>query len=94
MVGGLSRARYKDYELTLKPGDAVFVYTDGVTEASNTDQEFYGSERLLAALNRHAEKDPEGILRGIRADVDIFTDGADQFDDLTMLCLEYLSSHK
>jgi len=92
VVGGLARAKYKDYELILNPGDAIFAYTDGVPEAINPAEEFYGSERLLAALNRYAGEDPEGILRGIRADVDAFTNGADQFDDLTMLCLEYRPS--
>ena len=89
VVGGMESADYTDYEIKMEPGDAVFVYTDGVPEASNGNGEFYGMERLEKALNRLAEETPEGILRGIRMDVDSFVDGAQQFDDLTMLCMEY-----
>ena len=88
-VGAMDFTRYHDYELVLSPGEAVFVYTDGVPEANNAKGEFYGMERLEAALNRIGSADPRGILEGIRADVDAFVDGADQFDDLTMLCLTY-----
>ena len=80
---------YKDYELILNPGDAVFVYTDGIPEANNEKGEFYGMDRLTAALNQAGKKTPEEILRTVRADVDTFVNGANQFDDLTMLCLEY-----
>ncbi len=86
VMGGL---KYRDYELVLSPGDKIFVYTDGVPEANNPAGEIYGMDRLEAALNRTADKSPEEILRFIRADVDVFVDGAKQFDDLTMLCLEY-----
>ena len=92
MVGVMKKAKYTDYILTLEPGDAVFVYTDGVPEANNAAGEMYGIERLEAALNRVADQSPEGILRGVRADVDAFVAGAKQFDDLTMLCLEYRGS--
>ena len=73
----------------MQPGDAVFVYTDGVPEANNDKGEFYGVERMTDALNRAADRDPRGILQGVREDVDAFTGEASQFDDLTMLCLEY-----
>ena len=89
MVGVKAEAEYEDYELTLEPGDAVFVYTDGVPEANNAAGEMYGMTRLETVLNRVAGQSPEGILRGVRSDVDAFVDGAKQFDDLTMLCLEY-----
>ena len=89
MVGVIGKAKYTDYELTLRPGDAIFVYTDGVPEANNAAGEMYGMDRLEAALNRTAGQSPEGILRVVRSDVDAFVDGAKQFDDLTMLCLEY-----
>ena len=89
--------------LTLSPGDAIFVYTDGVTDANNPEGEFYGVERMEAALNRlgkknpesilsglkKGKKNPESILSGLKKDVDRFVGTADQFDDLTMLCLEY-----
>ena len=89
VVGALARSKYKDYEIQMMPGDAIFVYTDGVPEANNAEGEFYGMERLEKALNRIPEHDPQHILQGIKADVDAFTGEASQFDDLTMLCLEY-----
>ena len=73
----------------MMPGDAIFVYTDGVPEANNADGEFYGMERMEAALNDAADRNPEAILKGIRENVAAFTGEAMQFDDLTMLCLEY-----
>ena len=89
VLGALARSKYQDYEIKLHPGDAVFVYTDGVPEASNDKGEFYGLERMNEALNRAAERSPQGILQSVREDVDAFTGEAKQFDDLTMLCLEY-----
>ncbi len=89
VVGALARSRYQDYEIRMEPGDAVFVYTDGVPEANDADGAFYGMERMEKALNRLADQAPRQILEGIKADVDAFTGNAMQFDDLTMLCLEY-----
>ena len=89
VIGGLETAKFRDYELTLNPGDAIFVYTDGVTDANSPEGEFYGSERMVDALNRVAGENPEGILHGVKADVASFVKDADPFDDLTMLCLEY-----
>jgi len=89
VVGALAKSKYQDYEIRMLPGDAIFVYTDGVPEASNANGEFYGAERMTAALNENADRDPRGILERIQADVDAFTGDAKQFDDLTMLCLEY-----
>ena len=89
MVGALAKSKYRDYEIKMMPGDAVFVYTDGVPEANNAEGTFYGMERMEAALNKNAEKDPKHILEGVKADVEAFTGEATQFDDLTMLCLEY-----
>ena len=89
MVGVRPNVKYTDYELKLEPGDAVFVYTDGVTEATNAEEQFYGRERLGKTLNDAAEKFPQDILKMVKSDIDAFVDGARQFDDLTMLCLEY-----
>ena len=89
MVGAMPNVKYKNYELAMNPGDKIFVYTDGVPEASNTAEELYGLDRLENALNRMVDKSPKEILQGIQEDVDSFVDGAKQFDDLTMLCLEY-----
>ena len=89
MVGVNPDMSYEDYELTLKKGDIIFVYTDGIPEATNTSDDMYGMERLEEALNNIEDKNPEGILSSIREDVDHFTENATQFDDLTMLCVEY-----
>ena len=89
VVGAMAKSKYRDYEIKMEPGDAIFVYTDGAPEANNAAGEFYGMERLTAALNRCAGMSPQGILEGVKADVDAFTGDASQFDDLTMLCLCY-----
>ena len=89
MIGAMDSTRYSDYEILLTPGDAVFVYTDGISEANNAAGEFYGMDRLEAALNRFGGGDPREILAGVKADVDAFVNGADQFDDMTMLCMVY-----
>ena len=91
-AGAMENVRYRDYELKLHPGGKIFVYTDGVPEANDPEGEFYGMKRLEEALNRLAKETPENILAGIRKDVDSFMAGARQFDDLTMLCLEYKGS--
>ena len=86
--------RYREYELFLKPGDKLFVYTDGVPEASDPDNRMFGIERMLAALNEEPDAEPEQLLGRVRHAVDGFVRGAEQFDDLTMLCMEYKSGRK
>ena len=81
--------KYREYALRLDPGAKLFVYTDGVPEAANAEAELFGTARLQAALNDAAAGTPEQILRQVRAAVDAFVGQAEQFDDLTMLCLEY-----
>ena len=88
-VGTIEGVKYREYEIELEPGDAVLVYTDGVPEASNGSEEFYGTGRLLEALNLNSENTPEGMINRVKRDVDGFVNGAEQFDDLTMLCLTY-----
>ena len=88
VVGALPKAKYRNYTLTLQPGDALFVYTDGVPEATNASGERYGLERTVAALNRLSGH-PKPLLTSFKAEIDAFVGGAKQFDDLTMLCMEY-----
>ena len=90
VVGGLVGMKYKEYELQLNAGDELFVYTDGVPEAANKTNELYGTERLLDALNRTDNASPEELLDAVTRDVDRFVGTAEQFDDLTMLCVRYL----
>lgn len=89
VVGGIENAVYREYELQLTPGTKLFVYTDGVPEATNRNNEMFGTERMLSALNHNVKNSPEAVLRHVRHAVDSFVGDAEQFDDLTMLCLEY-----
>lgn len=91
VIGGMDGARYKEYELTLEPGSKIFLYTDGVPEATDKDNAMFGVERLVESLNSVKDEGTVPILKKIRADVDGFVKEAEQFDDLTMLCMEYRS---
>ena len=94
VLGGMEGMHYKDYELTLEPGDWFFTYTDGVPEATNANLELYGSERLLAELNREEPENARELVEGIVRAVESFAGNADQFDDITMLALKYLGQTK
>ena len=89
VIGGMDGIKYKDYTLRLSPGDKVFVYTDGVPEATNSGGGMFGTDQMLAALNEDPDASPKDVLRNVRSAVDRFVLDAEQFDDLTMLCLEY-----
>ena len=89
VIGGVDGIQYKGYDLQLHPGDKLFLYTDGVPEATDGDDEMFGTDRMLAALNRHGADAPNEILTGMHDEVEAFVGGAEQFDDLTMLCMEY-----
>ena len=88
VVGGYEGVKYKEYELDLQPGDKLFLYTDGVPEATDANKELFGTQRMLDALNSH-NGSPAEVLRGVLESVNEFVATAEQFDDLTMLCLEY-----
>ena len=92
VVGGMDGVKYTDYELQLQPGDKLFVYTDGVPEAANVRDELFGTDRMLDALNADRYAPVEELLRNVRRAVSEFTEGAEQFDDLTMLVAEYLGN--
>ena len=89
VIGGMPGISYREYELHLDPGDKLFLYTDGVPEATNADSELFGTDRMIAALNEEKDQTPKQVLEGVRQAVDSFVQEAEQFDDLTMLCLEY-----
>ena len=82
-----------NYYVYLCRGDRLFLYTDGVPEATDAGGELFGTERMIDALNRGGSK-PEEILKEVRRNVDAFVGDAEQFDDLTMLCLEYKGKKK
>ena len=89
VLGGMDGMVYREYELQLEPGSKLFLYTDGVPEATDAENELFGKERMLAALNEEPDGTPEQLLKNVRRSVDAFVKNAEQFDDLTMLCLEY-----
>ena len=89
IVGGRKNTKYTDDSFTLRPGDMIFIYTDGVTEATNAAGERFYNDRLLEALNEVRDKDPKEVIRHMKEKVDEFVDGASQFDDLTMLAVKY-----
>jgi len=88
-VATMEGIRFREHEFQLNPGDSLFVYTDGVAEATNANNELYGLKRMLAALNEHPEAAPEETLATLKLSVDEFVGDAPQFDDITMLCLKY-----
>ena len=81
--------KYQCGSFQLAPGDKIFQYTDGVTEATNREEELYGMARLEGVLEKNAAKSPEALLSAVREDIDAFVGSAQQFDDITMLCVEY-----
>ena len=89
-VGTMEGIRFEQHEFHLNPGDSIFVYTDGVAEATNGDDELYGTERMLSALNSEPDAQPEQVLGNVMNDITGFVDGAEQFDDITMLCFRYM----
>ena len=89
VIGGMDGVVYSEYEIDLKSGSKLFLYTDGVPEATNAEEELFGNERMVAALNKDASASSEEILGNVRSAVDEFVKNAEQFDDLTMLCIEY-----
>ena len=89
VLAGMEGMKYTSGVITLSPGDKLFQYTDGVTEATNSENELYGMERLEAALNKVKDLVPEEILPAIKEDMDAFVGNAPQFDDITMLCLNF-----
>ena len=89
VLGTMEGMRYKEYELHLEPGAKLFVYTDGLSEAQNSEEELFGRNRIVQALNSAMDESPEGLLRAVDEAVGEFVGDAEQFDDLTMLCVEY-----
>ena len=89
VLAGFEDMNYKAGCMTLDVGDMIFQYTDGVTEATNAENQLYGMERLEQVLNRVKDKVPSEILPEVKKDIDIFVGETPQFDDITMLCVEY-----
>ena len=88
VVGAMSGIKYKDFEIQLNKGDKIFLYTDGLPEATDKDEKMFTLDGMVQALNKFKDETPQNILDGINGCVNEFVGDAPQFDDLTMLCLE------
>ncbi len=89
VLAGMEGLRYRPNEITLCPGDRIFLYTDGVTEATDSAQQLYGEDRLIGYMRGSRSAALEELLHGLKADIDGFVGDAPQFDDITMLIVEY-----
>ncbi|MCR5762107.1 MAG: PP2C family protein-serine/threonine phosphatase [Treponema sp.] len=85
MLAGMPDMKYKDHSIILNPGSRLFLYTDGITEATNSKNELFGEERLLKSIKSKQHLSPQKILTEMRKDIDEFVGDAPQFDDITML---------
>ena len=89
VIAGMEGVKYRKNELYLAPGDEIYLYTDGVTEATDTNNGLYGEERLKALLDSLHGLSGEEVCRAVKGDIDAFVGDAPQFDDITMLYLKY-----
>ena len=91
ILAGMEGVRYRANEITLSPGDRLFLYTDGVPEATNAENKLYGEDRLLSFMNQNSTVDSKTLLPQLKANIDEFVGDAPQFDDITMLLLDFKS---
>ena len=89
VLAGMEGVRYRANELQLECGDRIFLYTDGVPEASNSENAFFGEERLCSFMNNNSNIEASELLRTLKSNIDVFVGDAPQFDDITMLMLDY-----
>lgn len=89
VVGGKKKTKFKEYELVLQPGTTLFLYTDGVPEATNSDGVRFQIDNTLGALNKNPNASVRELVKTVATDVSDYVLDAEQFDDLTMLCIEY-----
>ncbi|MBQ4506833.1 MAG: SpoIIE family protein phosphatase [Firmicutes bacterium] len=89
VLGGMSGMKYTNYDIQLSPGDMIFVYTDGVPESTDENEELFGTQRMTAALNEDTSRSPQEQIEDMGYRIEAFVGGAPQFDDITMLCARY-----
>ncbi len=89
VIGGMEDLKFKNYEMQLAPGAKLFLYTDGLPEATDAGKNMFGTDRILTVLNKDTDQNPEQILHTVTDAVNDFVKEAEQFDDLTMLCIHY-----
>ena len=94
VLAGMEGVRYRQHEMTLEPGDTLYLYTDGVTEATDADLTLYGDDRLLASLNRCDDVSAKELLQHVDRDLSGFVNGAPQADDITMVALRIISRYQ
>ncbi|MCR5451741.1 MAG: SpoIIE family protein phosphatase [Lachnospiraceae bacterium] len=92
VLGVIPKIQYAEHEFEMAPGDRLFVYTDGVTEAINEEEVQFGNDRLEQGLNRHAHENADKLCVDLRSDIAAFVGEAEQFDDITMLCIDYFGN--
>ena len=89
VLGAMDGVRYREYEIQMEPGTKLFVYTDGLSEATNGSTVQFGTDRTIDVLRGREDGSPEELVRAVLDAVETFVADAPQFDDLTMLCVEY-----
>jgi len=89
VLAGVKDTAYEQHEIMLSPGDELFLYTDGITEAVNPGNELFGESRLLALINNHCGLPLKEITDAVESEIALFADGAEQADDITMLALRF-----
>lgn len=89
-VATMEGIRFREHEFEMHPGDTLYVYTDGVAEATNAADELYGMDRMLEVLNANKEMSVTELLPAVRQDIENFAGDAPQFDDITMLGFAFL----
>ena len=92
VLGAMESMKYSEKELQLSPGDILFVYTDGVTEATDANGQLFGEERLLETINSVPFTDMQSLCKLVKQQVDAFVGEAPQFDDITMVALRYFGT--
>ena len=88
MLGAMEETVYVNNRISFEPGDMLFLYTDGVTEATDRQERLYGEERLQSCIEANGSLPPEELIQAVHEDIDRFADGAEQFDDITMVVLK------
>ncbi len=89
VMGMIDKVPFKLNEIKLNDGDTIYLYTDGIIEAKNSDKKMYGLERMLGTLNENPSLSVEELDNIVREDIDKFVDGFEQFDDITSVCIRY-----
>ncbi len=94
VIGAMESSVYGEYELQFEPGASLFLYTDGLAEAVNSDHQMFGTDRILEKLNIDPERSPETILQDMKKAVSDYTQSTELSDDLTLMCMTYHGTGK